>query len=136
MSSTFMLAYNGLMPAHEAMPLVRRAAQKALDIDSSLPEAQDLFGGVAALYDYDWKLAEHYYQLAMAHEPVPGTVRVGYATYLLALGRPLEAVQQMALAVQDDPLNGRHHLVLGVLLEASGRDGSEELRRAIELDDS
>ena len=65
-SAYFMLATQGLMPAHEVMPLVQRAAQKALDIDSSLPEAQTLLGRVAALYDYDWKLAEHYYQLAMA----------------------------------------------------------------------
>jgi tetratricopeptide (TPR) repeat protein len=132
-----MLAYLGLMPAHEAMPLVRRAAQKALDIDSPLPETQALLGRVAALYDYDWKLAEHYFQLALAHEPVPALVRVVYALYyLLALGRPLDAAQQTALAVQDDPLYGRYHLILGTLLEASGRDGSEELRRAIELDDN
>jgi serine/threonine-protein kinase len=132
----YVLAYNGLMPAHEAMPLVRRATQKALDIDSSLPVAQTLLGRVAALYDYDWKLAEHYYQLAMAHEPVSALVRFGYALYyLLVLGRPLDAAQQMALAVQDDPLNGRYHVALGSCLEESGRDGSEELRRAIELED-
>jgi tetratricopeptide (TPR) repeat protein len=133
----FNLAYFGLMPAHEAMPLVRRAAQEALDIDSSLPEAQDLFGRVAALYDYDWKLAEHYYQLAMAHESVPALVRVNYVVfYLLPLGRSLDATHQMELVVQDDPLNGRYHLILGACLEASGKDGSEELRRAIELDDN
>jgi len=133
----FARAYFGLMPAHEAMPLVRRAAQKALDIDSSLPETQALLGFVAALYDYDWKLAEHYYQLAMGHEPVPLVVRFTYAlNYLLVLGRPLDAAQQMALAVQDDPLNGRYHLALGLCLEASGKDGSEELRRAVELDDN
>src|SRR5215467_13533298 len=94
----FVLAAFGLMPAREAMPLVRRAAQTALDIDSSLPEAQGLLGSVAAVYDYDWKVAEHYYQLAMAHEPVPALVRFSYAaSYLLVLGRPSEAAQQMAL---------------------------------------
>jgi TolB-like protein len=136
-SGYFALAYSGLLPAHEAMPLVRRAAQKALDIDSSLPEAQASLGSVAAAYDYDWKLAEHYYQLAMAQEPVPALVRAVYAAYfLLALGRPLDAAQQMELAVQDDPLNGRYHEILGLCLEASGKDGSAELRGAIELDDS
>jgi Tfp pilus assembly protein PilF len=104
-SRYFMLAFSGLMPAREAMRLVRRTAQRALDIDSSPPEAQASLGRVAALYDYDWKLAEHYFQLAIAHEPVPALVRVFDAVYyLLDLGRPLEAVQQMALAVQDDPL--------------------------------
>jgi tetratricopeptide (TPR) repeat protein len=124
------------MPAREAMPLVRRAAQTALDIDSSLPKAQASIGSVAAVYDYDWKLAEHYYQLAMAHEPVPAFVRFYYAAYyLLVLGRSLDAAHQMALAVRDDPLNGRYHVVLGACLEASGKDGSEELRRAVELGD-
>jgi len=42
----------------------------------------------------------------------------------------------MTLVVQDDPMNGRYHLILGFCLEASGKDGSEELRRAIELDDN
>ena len=133
----FARAYYGLLPAGEAMPLVRREAQTALDIDSSLPEAQGLLGSVAAVYDYDWKLAEHYYQLAMAHEPVPALVRFSYAaSYLLNLGRSLDATHQMALAVRDDPLNGLYHVMLGMCLEASGKDGSEELRRAVELDDN
>ena len=38
--------------------------------------------------------------------------------------------------MRDDPLNSRYHMALGACLEASGKDGSEELRRAIELDDS
>jgi tetratricopeptide (TPR) repeat protein len=41
----------------------------------------------------------------------------------------------MALAVQDDPLNGRYHALLGACLEASGKEGSEELRRTVELGD-
>jgi serine/threonine-protein kinase len=132
----FARAYFGLMPAREAMPLVRRVAQTALDIDSSLPEAQSSLGLVAAEYDYDWNLAEHYYQLAMAHEPVPALVRFSYAaSYLLVLGRSLDATQQMELAVQDDPLNARYHVMLGLCLEASGKDGSEELRRAVALGD-
>jgi len=35
----FVLACGTLLPAHEAMPAARRAAQAALDIDASLPEA-------------------------------------------------------------------------------------------------
>jgi len=46
-------------PAHEAVPLARAAAQKALDIDPSLPDKLATLGRSAALYDYDWKEAAH-----------------------------------------------------------------------------
>ena len=39
------------MPAHDAAPLARRHAQRALEIDASLPEAHSTLGSIAAMYD-------------------------------------------------------------------------------------
>src|SRR5262245_7790708 len=43
-----------LMPARQAMPQVRANAQRALELEPSLPDAHAMLGIVAALYDYDW----------------------------------------------------------------------------------
>ena len=69
------LANYGLLPAHEAMPLVRSEARKALAIDPSLPEGHATLGLVAGLYDYDWQEASRRFELAMAGDPVPSQVR-------------------------------------------------------------
>ena len=100
------LAGAGYMPAHEAMPLVREEAQKALKIDPSLPEAHAMLGSVAALYDYDWKEADRRFRLALAHDPVPPRVRQWYATfYLVPMGRMQESVDQLEQGLKEDPLN-------------------------------
>ena len=63
------LANYGLLPANEAMPLVRSEARKALAIDPSLPEGHATLGLVAGLYDYDWQEAARRFELAMAGIP-------------------------------------------------------------------
>ena len=89
------LANYGLLPAHEAMPLVRSEARKALAIDPSLPEGHATLGLVAGLYDYDWQEAARRFELAMAGDPVPSQVRRYYALYyLLPVGRAEEAVEE------------------------------------------
>ncbi|MBP1610866.1 MAG: serine/threonine protein kinase, partial [Acidobacteria bacterium] len=92
---SLLLASRGHLPAHKAMPMAREKAQKALEIDPSLPEAHAMLGSVAALYDYDWKEAELHFRLAMAHEPIPPLVRIWYGYfYLQPIGRREEAIQQ------------------------------------------
>src|SRR5262245_13552050 len=99
------LANYGLLPAHEAMPLVRSEARKALAIDPSLPEGHATLGLVAGLYDYDWQEAARRFELAMAADPVPSQGRRYYALYyLLPVGRAEEAVEECALALREDPL--------------------------------
>ena len=132
------LANYGLLPAHEAMPLVRSEARKALAIDPSLPEGHATLGLVAGLYDYDWQEAGRRFELAMAADPVPSQVRRYYAWYyLLPVGRAKEAVEQCTLALQEDPLDLSGRLRLAQCLQAAGRseDASSELRRVLELDE-
>jgi len=94
----------GLVPAHEAMPLVRACAKKALDIDSSLPEAHALLGVVAAVYEYDWENAKLLFRLAMARDPVPLQVHHWYGWfYLEPMGE--DAVETLERVLQEDPLN-------------------------------
>jgi tetratricopeptide (TPR) repeat protein len=131
------LANYALLPAHDAMPLVRREARKALAIEPSLPEGHAMLGLVAALYEYDWSAAERHFAAAMACDPIPSAVRRFHALYyLLPVGRSGEAADECARALEDDPLNLVGRLRLAQCLRAAGRDAeaTRELRRVLELD--
>ena len=75
------LSMFSLMSAHQAMRQMRANAQRALELDPSLPDAHALLGIVSALYDYDWKESAREFGIAMAREPVPpwaGPVVIGF----------------------------------------------------------
>jgi serine/threonine-protein kinase len=99
------LAMMGGMPAHAAMPRIRAAARRALEIDPSLPEPHAILGLVAAEYDYDWKEAGREMGLATLHDTLSPMVRFHYSYYLIGVGRAGEAVLQMERALRDDPVN-------------------------------
>jgi serine/threonine-protein kinase len=133
------IAINGTEPAHDVMPLLRAAAQRALEIDPDLPEAHAGLGTVAAIYDYDWKEADRRFRLATARDPVPPEVRHLYGFFcLLLVGRAQEAVDQHERALQSDPLNLLFRMALGVCLRAAGRgpEGTTELQKVVELDEN
>ena len=133
-----MLANLGIRPAREVIPLARAAEQEALRIDPSLPEAHALLG-VCAGDDYDWSEAERHWRLAMAREPVSHDVRLWYGNhYLLTIGRPLDAVEVMARALEEDPLNllYRHHLAVGLRHAGRLEDAEGELRKVLEIDEN
>jgi TolB-like protein/predicted Ser/Thr protein kinase len=129
----------GLMPAHEAMPRVRELARRALDIDSTLPEAQAMLGIVTGLYDYNWKEAERLFRVAMAGDAVPPVVHSWYGFFFLApLDRAEDAVEQIGLALQGDPLNPIFLAVLVSELQAACRyeEASTQCQRLLDLDES
>jgi serine/threonine protein kinase/Tfp pilus assembly protein PilF len=131
------LAGSGLRPAREMMPIMRQNAQKALELDASLPEAHAMLGIVAGHLDYDWNEALRQFQLAMAHDPMPPSVRMWYGFfYLIYVGRTQESVEQLQLALQEDPLNALFRSCLAVSLTLAGQpaQAEQEARRALEAD--
>ncbi len=100
------MATAGVLPANQALPMACSQAQKALELDPSLPEGHAMLGVVAANLEYDWKEAEGRFRLAMARDPVPIFVPDWYAiAYVLRTGHAAEALQQVELALEEDPLN-------------------------------
>jgi len=130
------MTFMGALPADQALLMVRSQALKALELDPSLPEGHAMLGVVAASLEYDWKEAERHFRLAMARDPVPVNVRLPYALgYLLRAGRPAEALRQIELGLQEDPLNLTLRLNRAGCLAAAGRDeeAAEEYREILEL---
>ena len=127
------MAIFGSMPANQALPLVRAHAQKALELDPSIPEGHAMFGLAAAFLEYDWKEAERHFHTAMAHQPVSPLVRILYAVSCLTpTGRATEAIQQAELALQEDPLNPLMQIQRAIILAAAGRD-EDAARRLLEI---
>lgn len=126
----------GALSPKQALPIVRSQAEKALELDPLLPEGEAMLGVVASSLDYDWKESARRFGLAMARDPVPVNVRFQYAlAYLLRVGRPLEALQQLQLGLQEDPLNPLLQINRAGCLVAAGRDeqAAEAYREALEL---
>jgi len=124
------LAANGLRPAHEVMEFARAETQKALELDPALPEARASLGVGVASYEYNWKEARRWFDLAMAGDSVSAMVRWCYAFYfLMPLGRLNEAVDELERALEGDPLNVGMRIGLINALHAAGLD-SRAIREA------
>ena len=132
------LALAGALSANQALPMIRSLAEKALELDPSLPDGHAMSGIVAVYLEYDWKEAERRFRLAMARDPVSVNVRLYYTWYLQIIGRPAEAVQQIILGLQSDPLNLTLRQNRAVFLAGAGRDeeAAEGFREVLELNPS
>jgi TolB-like protein/Flp pilus assembly protein TadD len=132
-----MLANLGFKPAHETMPLARAAEERALGVDPALPEAHALLGVCAGNFAHDWMGAEREWRLALAHEPTSRDVRIWYGNhFLLPIGRVAEAVETMARALEEDPLNLLYRWLYARGLQHLGQldQAAAELRDILDLD--
>jgi serine/threonine protein kinase/Tfp pilus assembly protein PilF len=133
----FHQAVFGRTPAHAIMPAARAVAQRALELDSSLPDAHAIMCAVATEYDYDWKEAARRFTLATANDALsPWALAFLASFYLSALGRRTEAVEQVERAVQGDPLHTGIRSIMARCLIAVGRytDAEVHLRQLLDLD--
>jgi Tfp pilus assembly protein PilF len=118
--------------------LARVEAQRALEIDPSLPYAHALLAGMSGYYDFDWKEAKRRYDLVMAYEPVSADVRRSYAVFLFLTGRPHEAIEEVEGVIKEDPLEVMPRMNLHAYLQAVGRDREayDQLNKVLELDEN
>jgi TolB-like protein len=90
-------------PGEEYFPLAVSAAQKALELDDSLAEALAVLADMARV-DRKWAEAEAYYLRAIASEPKNTTARLWYSEHLVMVGRLRNALEEILIAYQLDPL--------------------------------
>ena len=121
----------------QGVVLGRQAAQKALELDPSLPEGHAWLGIFAVWADFHWEEAQRRFDLAFSRQPVSPILRHWYGYfYLRKVGRALEAVDQHRRALEEDPLNLIMRVGLALSLTAAGKDEEAlgEARRILELD--
>jgi serine/threonine-protein kinase len=146
----YALAYTGLAdaysilgnntdwPPEKAYPKAKEAALKALEIDDKLAEAHASLAAIMMDYDWDFVGSEKESKLAIELNSGYATAHHWYAFLLSTLGRHEEAIKEIKLARNLDPLAPRISANVGLLLCFARRyeQALEELKRALEVDPS
>jgi tetratricopeptide (TPR) repeat protein len=99
------LARWGAMSFQNALPRARSAAEKALELDSSLAGPLVTLADVKVLYEWDWAGAERLCQQAIRSAPNYGEAHHVYANYLAEAGRLQDAVTESRRAFEVEPLS-------------------------------
>jgi tetratricopeptide (TPR) repeat protein len=90
----------------EVVEKAREAATRALELDESLAEAHVALGSVSLTFDWDLEISEREFKRAIELNPSFANARTFYAGLLkMDGGRHAEALDQLELALQADPLN-------------------------------
>ncbi|MBI3470361.1 MAG: protein kinase [Candidatus Solibacter usitatus] len=127
----------GLLAPREAMPQARAAAERALALDDSLAEAHALLALVYAVYDYHWDEAAREFRRVLDLDPAGPLGRFRHAMfYLRPMRRMDEAIADMRLALDNDPLSLLYQVNLGNLLYFARRyrEAVEQFGRTLEMD--
>jgi TolB-like protein/Flp pilus assembly protein TadD len=145
----FAMAYSGLADAYtlladygvlhpsEAMPQAKAAAQRALDLDPLLGEAEASLGLIRGLYDWQWDTAEKHYRRAIELNPGYSTTHHWYAVdHMAMLGRMEEAREEIEIARALDPLSPIIREAIGFLamLDRRYEEAIAHYREEVELD--
>jgi len=92
---------------HKVMPLAREAALKALSLDPTLSEAYTALATVKLQYDWDWSGAEQDVRKAIQLNHSSADAHDLYSAYNTALGNYKDALAEIQLAREVDPLSLR-----------------------------
>jgi len=96
---------SGAMAPKEAYPKAVEAAERALRLEESLPEAHASRGFAALNYDWNWVAAEREFIRAIELNPNFATGHHWYSHYLTAVGRTGESLAESRRALELDPLD-------------------------------
>jgi TolB-like protein len=128
----------GTRPLAEAGPLAREAAERALQLDSQLPEAHQALADVKFYIDWDWAGADNEFKKAVEFRPNSGDLRSRYAMFLASRKRLPDAMQEVHQAVALDPMSPLANATLGMLWHYARSDEQAEriYRGVLEADPS
>jgi TolB-like protein/DNA-binding winged helix-turn-helix (wHTH) protein/tetratricopeptide (TPR) repeat protein len=108
LADTYVVLTSSALPdvsSRSTFAQAKEAAQHALDLDETLPEAHAALGFVQAWDEWNWSAAEANYRRALALDPNNANAHHWYALYLIGMKRPQEAVREIRHAVELDPLS-------------------------------
>lgn len=114
----WLLTWYRQIPAAEAMPLCRQAAEKTLGLDPDAAEGHCSLGIVASGFEWHWAEAEAHFERAIALRPSLAIIYPFYAVVCLAPQRKLgKACAMIDRSLALDPFNP-HFLVIGAMIYA------------------
>ncbi len=135
-------AYNSMgknpdLAPKEAIPPAKEAARRALELDPSLAEAHAALADSAAIYDWDWALAEREFRRALELNPNVSYTHIAYgSSYLSSQGRADELVAEIKRALEIEPLSliNNSVLVTAYLYARQYDKALQQGRKAYDLD--
>ncbi len=115
--------------------MARQHATRALELDPSLAEPHASLGFVKLYFDWDWSGADAEFQQAIALDASYPATHQWYSIYLLAAGRPQDALREIHLARQRDPLSLSINSDLGFCYYYTGQydEAEKQLRFILEM---
>jgi serine/threonine protein kinase/tetratricopeptide (TPR) repeat protein len=135
-SNFISLGWLGFSRPNEVFPKAKAAAQKALELDGSLPLAHSALAWIYLLYDWDWAAAEKGFKKALSFNPGYEYAHWGYGCFLVCMNRLEEALLAQKKALEIDPLSLNLNADLGSWLRLARRydEAQEQLKKTIEMD--
>jgi tetratricopeptide (TPR) repeat protein len=114
------------------------AIERALELDSNLPEAYAVLGIVNTDFRWNFAEGEKHFLRAIELNPSSDYAYRWYGNRLVRYGRTEEAVAAMKTAIDNNPTNIFHHRIYGWVLYMARRhdEAIEELERVVEMDPS
>jgi adenylate cyclase len=89
----------------ELNPMAKAAAKQALVIDNQLAEAHISLASILMLGDWDWENSGKEFQIGLALNPGYATGHHWYAEWLLFHGKISQAMQEISIAAELDPIS-------------------------------
>jgi serine/threonine protein kinase/tetratricopeptide (TPR) repeat protein len=144
----FALAFSGLADSHgvlteyhaanatDTYAAARRAADRALAIDPRLAEAHTSLAYIRQFYEWDFPSAEREFRRAIELNPRYPTAHQWFAEYLTAMGRFDEAIAEIQLAAELDPLSLIVNSSQAYILYMARRydESIEQCRRVLDME--
>jgi tetratricopeptide (TPR) repeat protein len=87
------------------MTNAKAMAQRAIELDENMSEAHGLLGMVKLKYEWDWASAELEFQQAIRLNPNDPMARIWYSFYLSSQGQHDDAIAEVQIARELDPLS-------------------------------
>jgi TolB-like protein/Tfp pilus assembly protein PilF len=130
------LTFDGYMIPQEGYPKALAALSKALQIEPNLALAHNHLGQYHLFFKWDWVAAERELKIALNLDPHDPRNHRGYTFVLLATNRINEAVEQMRIVHEMDPLSRVFSVNYGQYLMTAGRydESIKQLQETIQMD--
>ena len=129
-------AIYGMGSPRDFFPQAKEAAQKAIELDDSLADAHAALGFTVLCYEWDWAGAERIFERALDLNPHSDSAHHWYSYLLASEGRFDEAIAEIKLTQELNPLSLMNKSMTGYnYYQARRYDLAEqELRKIFELE--
>jgi TolB-like protein len=132
----YLTASDWVIPPNDALPQMKEAATRALQLDDTLGAAHVWLGMAELGVDRDWVSAEVEFKRAIELDPNDVTAHEFYGIYLLAAGRFDQAIAEARRGCEIEPLSPETNTSLGMSFYFSRRfdEAIRQLRFTVEIE--